>query len=170
VKIQVEWNPASVAEYRLIGYETRSLRREDFNNDAVDAGEIGAGTQVTAIYEVTAPGSAALLNDPLRYGSATAGAEGDEVGFLRLRWKAPGAETSTLIETPITGTEAATTETRFAAAIAGFGQLLQGSVYLGDWGWDEAIALAVANRGEDAFGYRIEAVNLMRLAQSLSAN
>jgi Ca-activated chloride channel family protein len=171
VKIQVEWNPATVAEYRLIGYETRALRREDFNNDAVDAGEIGAGTQVTAIYEVTAPGSDALLNDPLRYGTAEAGegAEG-ELGFLRLRWKAPGAETSALIETPITGAEPATAETRFAAAIAGFGQLLQGSVYLGDWGWDEAIALALANRGEDPFGYRIEAVNLMRLAQSLAPN
>ncbi|WP_333816153.1 vWA domain-containing protein [Tabrizicola sp.] len=169
VKIQVEWNPATVAEYRLIGYETRSLRREDFNNDKVDAGEIGAGTQVTAIYEVTAPGSDALLNDPLRYGAATATEDGaGELGFLRLRWKAPGKDTSTLVETPITGQEPASTETRFAAAIAGFGQLLQGSVYLGDWGWDEAIALAVANRGEDAFGYRIEAVNLMRLAESLS--
>jgi Ca-activated chloride channel family protein len=170
VKIQVEWNPATVAEYRLIGYETRALRREDFNNDAVDAGEIGVGTQVTAIYEVTAPGSDALLNDPLRYGAATAteGSAG-ELGFLRLRWKAPGEDASTLVETPITGTEGASAETRFAAAVAGFGQLLQGSVYLGDWGWDQAIELAVQNRGEDAFGYRIEAVNLMRLAQSLSA-
>jgi Ca-activated chloride channel family protein len=168
VKIQVEWNPATVAEYRLIGYETRALRREDFNNDKVDAGEIGAGTQVTAIYEVTAPGSDALLNDPLRYGSAPTEGTAGELGFLRLRWKAPGADSSTLVETPISGTEPASTETRFAAAIAGFGQLLQGSVYLKDWGWDEAIALAVANRGEDAFGYRIEAVNLMRLAQSLS--
>jgi Ca-activated chloride channel homolog len=168
VKIQVEWNPATVAEYRLIGYETRALRREDFNNDAVDAGEIGAGTQVTAIYEVTAPGSDALLNDPLRYGSTTEGTDG-ELGFLRLRWKAPGADTSTLIETPITGREEANTETRFSAAIAGFGQLLQGSTYLGDWGWDQAIDLALANRGEDPFGYRVEAVNLMRLAQSLSA-
>jgi Ca-activated chloride channel family protein len=170
VKIQVEWNPATVAEYRLIGYETRALRREDFNNDAVDAGEIGAGTQVTAIYEVTAPGSGALLHDPLRYGAATAEAAEDELGFLRLRWKAPGAEASTLIETPITGAEPATAETRFAAAIAGFGQLLQGTVYLRDWGWDEAIALALANRGEDPFGYRIGAVNLMRLAQSLAPN
>jgi Ca-activated chloride channel family protein len=167
VKIQVEWNPATVAEYRLIGYETRALRREDFNNDAVDAGEIGAGTQVTAIYEVTAPGSDALLNDPLRYGSAVAEGEG-ELGFLRLRWKAPGAETSTLIETPITGGEEATEETRFAAAVAGFGQLLQGSVYLNDWGWDQAIALALPARGDDPYGYRIEAVNLMRLAQGLA--
>ncbi|MBA3909999.1 MAG: VWA domain-containing protein [Rhodobacter sp.] len=171
VKIQVEWNPATVAEYRLIGYETRALRREDFNNDKVDAGEIGAGTQVTAIYEVTAPGSDALLNDPLRYGTATTTEAADaELGFLRLRWKAPGEDNSTLIETPITGREAATGEARFAAAIAGFGQLLQGSVYLGDWGWDQAIELALSSRGEDAFGYRIEAVNLMRLAQSLAAN
>lgn len=168
VKIQVEWNPATVAEYRLIGYETRALRREDFNNDRVDAGEIGAGTQVTAIYEVTAPGSEALLNDPLRYGTAATGAAEGELGFLRLRWKAPGIENSTLIETPITGAEAASEETRFAAAIAGFGQLLQGSVYLGDWGWDEAIALAVAARGEDPYGYRNEAVTLMRLAASLA--
>lgn len=168
VKIQVEWNPATVAEYRLIGYETRALRREDFNNDRVDAGEIGAGTQVTAIYEVTAPGSEALLNDPLRYGAAATGTTEGELGFLRLRWKAPGIESSTLIETPITGAEAATEETRFAAAIAGFGQLLQGSVYLGDWGWDDAIALAVAARGEDAYGYRNEAVTLMRLAASLA--
>lgn len=170
VKIQVEWNPASVAEYRLIGYETRALRREDFNNDKVDAGEIGAGTQVTAIYEVTAPGSDALLNDPLRYDAAPAEGVAGELGFLRLRWKAPGEDTSTLIETAITGTEEATTETRFSAAIAGFGQLLQGSVYTGDWGWDQAIELALANRGDDPFGYRIEAVNLMRLAQGLALN
>ena len=169
VKIQVEWNPSQVAEYRLIGYETRALRREDFNNDKVDAGEIGAGTQVTAIYEVTAPGSEALRNDPLRYGTAPAEGAAGELGFLKLRWKAPGADASTLVETPITGSEGASAETRFAAAIAGFGQLLQGSIYLGDWGWDQAIELALTNRGEDAFGYRIEAVNLMRLAQSLSA-
>ena len=167
VKIQIEWNPAEVAEYRLIGYETRALRREDFNNDAVDAGEIGAGTQVTAIYEVTAPGSDALLNDPLRYGSTPPADGATELGILKVRAKAPGAQTSDLIETPITGTEPATDDARFAAAIAGFGQLLQDSVYLNDWGWDEAIALALSARGDDAYGYRIEAVNLMRLAQSL---
>ena len=168
VKIQVEWNPATVAEYRLIGYETRALRREDFNNDRVDAGEIGAGAQVTAIYEVTAPGAEALLNDPLRYGATPTTADAGELGFLRLRWKAPGAATSTLIETPITGAEEATAEARFAAAIAGFGQLLQGSVYLGDWGWDQAIERALSARGDDPYGYRIEAVTLMRLAQSLA--
>ncbi|WP_405053988.1 von Willebrand factor type A domain-containing protein [Tabrizicola sp.] len=169
VKIQIEWNPTQVAEYRLIGYETRALRREDFNNDAVDAGEIGAGTQVTAIYEVTAPGSDALLNDPLRYGGTTAADGPDELGILKVRAKAPGADTSDLTETRITGQEPATDDARFAAAIAGFGQILQNSVYLNDWGWDEAIALGLSARGDDPFGYRIEAVNLMRLAQSLSA-
>ncbi|MFN4130051.1 MAG: vWA domain-containing protein [Paracoccaceae bacterium] len=184
VKIQVEWNPAQVAEYRLIGYETRSLRREDFNNDAMDAGEIGAGHAVTAIYEVTAPGSPALLHDPSRYGTTVAdamaegAATGDivedapELGLLRLRYKAPRETVSALIEMPILAGEAQDEvmlqEARFAAAIAGFGQLLRGSVYLGDWGWDQAITLAGANRGEDSFGYRIEAVNLMRLAQSLA--
>ena len=167
VKIQVEWNPAQVAEYRLIGYETRALNREDFNNDAVDAGDIGAGLQVTAIYEVTAPGSDALRNDPLRYGTATAAEGADELGFLRLRWKAPGEDDSTLRETPITGQEPGTDEARFAASIAGFGQILQDSAYLGDWGWDQAIALALSARGADDYGYRVEAVTLMRLAQSL---
>ncbi len=169
VKIQVEWNPAQVAEYRLIGYETRALKREDFNNDKVDAGEIGAGLQVTALYEVTAPGSPALLNDPLRYGTHTETTGSNELGFLRLRYKDPGQSVSKLIETPILPHGEASDDARFAAAIAGFGQLLQHSTYLGNWGWDQAIALATSARGPDQFGYRIEAVNLMRLAQSLSA-
>jgi Ca-activated chloride channel homolog len=169
VKIQVEWNPAQVAEYRLIGYETRSLQREDFNNDRVDAGEIGAGIAVTAIYEVTAPGSDALLNDPLRYGTATAAEAGGEMGFLRLRYKEPGASASELIEVPIVaGDGAPSDDARFAVAIAGFGQLLTGATYLGDWGWDDAIALANGARGDDPFGYRVEAVNLMRLAKTLT--
>jgi Ca-activated chloride channel family protein len=169
VKIQVEWNPAQVAEYRLIGYETRALQREDFNNDKVDAGDIGAGTQVTALYEVTAPGSPALRNDPLRYGSAPAVQGSAELGYLRLRSVAPGAADSSLQETPIVPGMPVTNDTRFAAAIAGFGQLLTGGKYLGDWGWDQAIDLALASRGSDAFGYRIEAVNLMRMAKALAA-
>ncbi len=168
VKVQVEFNPAQVAEYRLIGYETRALAREDFNNDAVDAGELGAGHSVTAIYEITPIGSPAQLSDPLRYGESTAAATSDELGFLKLRYKAPGEDVSQLIETPIIGSSIPGTEANFAAAIAGFGQLLRNPQYLGDWGYDEAIALANANRGEDAFGYRTEAVQLMRLAQSLS--
>ncbi len=170
VKIQVEFNPAQIAEYRLIGYETRALRREDFNNDKVDAGDIGAGHQVTAIYEVTPVGSPATLSDPLRYGTpGMATSDSDELGFLRLRYKAPGVETSQLIEAPITkGT--VQTEAGFATAIAGFGQLLRGSTYLGDWTYADAIALANATKGDDPYGYRAEAIQLMRLAESLSAN
>ena len=168
VKIQVEWNPAVVAEYRLIGYETRALNREDFSNDKVDAGEIGAGREVTAIYEVTAPGSAALRNDPLRYGVSPVTGAASELGFLRLRYKAPGANSSQLIETPIVAGGEASEDARFAAAIAGFGQLLTGSKYLNDWGWDKAIDLALGARGDDPFGYRIEAVNLMRMAKALN--
>ncbi|MDE0522553.1 MAG: VWA domain-containing protein [Boseongicola sp.] len=167
VKIQVEFNPAQISEYRLIGYETRILRREDFNNDAVDAGEIGAGHSVTAIYEVTPVGSPARLTDPLRYQADEVTSSSDELGFLRLRYKSPGSTTSRLIEQPITSDLAPSPEAGFAAAIAGFGQLLRGSSYLGDWSWDDAIALANANRGDDPYGYRAEAVQLMRLAQGL---
>ncbi|TBX22960.1 von Willebrand factor A [Roseovarius sp. JS7-11] len=174
VKIQVEFNPAVIAEYRLIGYETRALAREDFNNDDVDAGELGAGHSVTALYEVTPVGSPARLTDPLRYASDTPEAEAadhsDELGFLRLRWKEPGAEESELIEFPIEMTDSPDPEAAFAAAIAGFGQLLRGSDFLGDWTYADAIALANANRGEDEFGYRFEAVQLMRLAESLDAD
>ncbi len=168
VKIQVEFNPAEVAEYRLIGYETRALAREDFNNDAVDAGELGAGHSVTAIYEVTPVGSPAQLSDPLRYQAAETTTTSDELGFLRLRYKAPGDDTSQLIETAFVTVSQPNAEAAFAAAIAGFGQLLRDDTYLGDWGYGDAIALANANRGEDPFGYRTEAVQLMRLAQSLA--
>ncbi len=172
VKIQVEFNPSQIAEYRLIGYETRALRREDFNNDKVDAGEIGAGHAVTAIYEITPVGSPAVLNDPLRYaGDDTSSATGDadELAFLRVRYKEPGEAASTLIEVPVTeGMASASQEASWAAAIAGFGQLLRDGRYVGDWGWDDAIALANSAQGDDPFGYRREAINLMRLAESLS--
>ncbi|SNS19631.1 vWA domain-containing protein [Tropicimonas sediminicola] len=171
VKIQLEFNPAEVAEYRLIGYETRALRREDFNNDRVDAGEIGAGHQVTALYEVTPVGSPAVLNEPLRYGPETPVEAADgELGFLRLRYKAPGEAASQLIEAPIAAeAQEADAEARFAIAIAGFGQLLRNGLYTGEWSWGHAIALAEGARGEDRFGYRSEALRLMRLAETLDA-
>ncbi|MEJ6404492.1 vWA domain-containing protein [Yoonia sp. 2307UL14-13] len=168
VKVQVEFNPEQVAEYRLIGYETRALARKDFNNDKVDAGELGAGHAVTAIYEITPVGSPAQLSDPLRYAPNTVAASSEELGYVKLRYKEPGEDTSQLIETPIIGSDIPGAEANFAAAIAGFGQLLRDDRYLGDWGYDDAIALANANRAEDPFGYRTEAVQLMRLAQSLS--
>ncbi|WP_299938055.1 VWA domain-containing protein [uncultured Pelagimonas sp.] len=168
VKIQVEFNPALVAEYRLIGYETRALNREDFNNDKVDAGEIGAGHQVTAIYEITPVGSDARLTDPLRYGTAPEPANSNELGFLRLRYKAPGADESQLIETPILADMPPLPDANFALAIAGFGQILRGSDLIGDWSFGEAITLAQGAKGADPYGYRQEAITLMRLAESLS--
>ncbi|MEM9031989.1 MAG: von Willebrand factor type A domain-containing protein, partial [Pseudomonadota bacterium] len=170
VKIQVEFNPSHVAEYRLIGYETRALDREDFNNDRVDAGDIGAGHTVTALYEITPVGSPAVLNDPLRYQQAGAPSEPrGEIGHLKLRYKTPGASESMRIETVITGTASSPSgEIAFASAIAGFGQLLRASPYLGDWSYSDAIQLASSARGDDTFGYRAEALTLMRLAESLS--
>ncbi len=170
VKVQIEFNPATIAEYRLIGYETRALRREDFNNDRVDAGEIGAGHSVTALYEVTPVGSPAILNDPLVFSEpATVGGTSDDLAFLRLRYKEPGAAESQLIEVPIgSNLGRAGPDARFAAAIAGFGQLLREGRHLGDWTFADAIALAEDSLGADPYGYRREAVTLMRLAASLS--
>lgn len=168
VKIQVEFNPAKVAEYRLIGYETRALKREDFNNDKVDAGEIGAGHQVTALYEITPVGSEARLTDPLRYGAAPEVVDSDELGFLRLRYKAPGADESQLIEAPIVDGTGALPDADFALAIAGFGQILRGSDLIGAWSFGDAIKLAQGAKGTDPYGYRQEAITLMRLAESLS--
>lgn len=172
VKIQVEFNPAVVAEYRLIGYETRALNREDFNNDKVDAGDIGAGHQVTALYEITPVGSPAILNDPLRYASETSDApavDTPELGFVKLRYKSPGAGNSQLITAPITRMSTAIetpSDTGFAAAIAGFAQLLKGSKYTQNWSYDDAILLAQSNKGADPYGYRAEAIRLMKLAKA----
>ena len=169
VKIQVEFNPAKISEYRLIGYETRALKREDFNNDKVDAGDIGAGHQVTALYEVTPVGSPARLTSPLRYGNRQDTMTPGEIGFVALRYKQPGSTQSQLVETPITQDNIGDDDDlRFAAAIAGFGQLLRDPRYLGNWGWNAAIDLADTARGTDQFGYRAAAVTLMRLAQSLN--
>ncbi len=172
VKIQVEFNPATVAEYRLLGYETRALAREDFNNDAVDAGEIGSGHMVTAIYEVTPVGSPAVSIDPLRYAeteAAPVSAEpSDEYAFVKLRYKRPGESVSQLVTTPVSPDRAdfAASESGFAAAVAGFGELLRGGSAMGDWGYDDARALASASRGEDAYGYRAEFLSLVRLAEA----
>jgi Ca-activated chloride channel homolog len=174
VKIQVEFNPAVVGEYRLIGYETRALNREDFNNDKVDAGEIGAGTTVTALYEITPVGAAGALNDPLRYGAEATPAAGpdDEIGFLKLRYKAPDSDTSQLMETPIrTETafatlDAAPDDARFAAAVAAFGQKVKGSDYV-DMSWQEILDLARGARGDDTAGYRTEFVQLIGLASDI---
>ncbi|RDE08233.1 vWA domain-containing protein [Pelagibacterium lacus] len=172
VKIQVEFNPATVSEYRLIGYETRVLDREDFNNDAVDAGDIGAGHSVTALYEITPVGARGAV-DPLRYGEAVAAGGGslDEYGFLKLRYKAPDGDVSTLIETPmlVEGEDSiARADADFATAVAAFGQKLKGSPYLRAMEWADIRALAEAGRGSDPTGRRAEFIRLVDMAASLN--
>ena len=177
VKLQVEFNPQTVSEYRLIGYETRLLKREDFNNDKVDAGDIGAGHTVTAIYEITPKGSADKLVDDLRYQQAKPAPDGkgNEYAFLKIRYKLPDSDTSKLITTPITTADesdavaAAPREARFATAVAAFGQLLKGGRYTGSYTYDDVVKLAQGARGADEFGYRSEFVNLVRLAKSAAA-
>jgi len=173
VKIQVEFNPAKVAEYRLIGYETRLLNREDFNNDRVDAGEVGSGASVTALYEIT-PVGARPSSDPLRYGSGRprpAAAPGVELAFLKIRYKLPGQATSHLIQRPIGAADvrpslgAAPEATRWAVAVAGFGEKLRRDPALEDrFGWRDVTALAQGARGQDPFGLRSEFVQLTRAA------
>ena len=176
VKIQVEFNPAVVAEYRLIGYENRQLKTEDFKNDKVDAGDIGAGHTVTAIYEVVLVGSAGTHIDPLRYGGEAANAgdpDAAEFAYLKLRYKLPGEDSSTLMEIPLlradlagSSLQAASADFKFAAAVAGFAQLLRGGTYMGDFDYGDVIALARGAKGEDPFGYRAEFVQLAELAAS----
>ncbi len=174
VKIQIEFNPQQVAEYRLIGYETRLLAREDFNNDKVDAGEVGSGSSVTALYELTPPDSTSRLVDNLRYGSRVG--DGREVsletGFLRIRYKLPGAKESTLIEQQIMATsrtefDAAPVDARFAAAVAAFGQLLRHDPNMGSFTYADVHRIAAAARGEDESGYRSEFLRLVQVAQSV---
>jgi len=173
VKFQVEFNPACVAEYRLIGYETRMLETADFNNDKVDAGDIGAGHRVTALYEITPVGSSGRLTDPLRYGKPeTAAADCGEIAYLKMRYKLPGETASKLIERPITSADVSVSveslngDFKFAAAVAGFAQLLRGDPYLKSFGYDQVVSLAQAGKGADPFGYRAEFINLARLAES----
>ncbi|POH32879.1 MULTISPECIES: vWA domain-containing protein [Sinorhizobium] len=178
VKLQVEFNPAAIVEYRLIGYETRALKREDFNNDRVDAGDIGSGHSVTAIYEVTPKGSPAVLNDELRYATAekpaTAAAHAGELAFLKIRYKKPDGDRSELITTPVTEENAvpnlaeASADVRFSIAVAAFGQKLAGNSALADYSYPAIADLAAAAKGTDPFGYRGEFVNLVRLAKGLS--
>jgi Ca-activated chloride channel family protein len=175
VKIQVEFNPAQVLEYRLIGYENRMLAREDFNNDKVDAGEIGAGHRVTALYEVVPVGKSGHV-DPLRYGQKPAASDArasNELAFVRLRYKKPDADKSELLEYPIAKSSVATLERlspdfRFAASVAAFGQLLRGGKYVGNFGYSDLEQLARGAVGEDTEGYRREFVSLVKLADSLT--
>ena len=174
VKVQIEFNPAVVKEYRQIGYENRQLNREDFNNDKVDAGDIGAGHTVTALYELTLVGSQGSI-DPLRYKKAAKAHDAldGELGFLRLRYKPLQANTSELIEVPlqrsaIKSVPAASNEFRFATAVAGYGQLLRGGKYTGNWSYADARQLAAGSLGKDSFGYRGEFLRMIDLTQALA--
>jgi len=173
VKIQIEFNPARVAEYRLIGYETRLLDETDFNNDAVDAGDIGSGHTVTALYEITPVGSPAQMSDPLRYGEPQAqGAVTEEIAFVKIRYKLPDEDESHLIEQAVTTADIESdfarlpADMRFAAAVAGVGHLIRHDPYVGAMSYRDLIAIANGARGEDEFGYRAEFVSLLRLAET----
>ncbi|MFK8029179.1 MAG: von Willebrand factor type A domain-containing protein [Gammaproteobacteria bacterium] len=177
VKIQIEFNPDIVAEYRLIGYENRMLNREDFTNDKVDAGEIGAGHTVTALYELVPAASTSRSVIPLRYQSETAtsarpGALSGEAAFVRLRYKQPDGDVSTEITTPVRTADRVELENssdnlRFSASVAAFGQLLNGSPHIGDFSMKDVNALAQSAITADPYGYRHEFVSLVSAADSL---
>lgn len=180
VKVQVEFNPARVKSYRLLGYENRALRDRDFNDDTKDAGEVGAGHQITVLYEIepAVPNLAGV--DPLRYQGKPADDEvkkrlkpehGDELLNLKLRYKLPDGETSKLVETPVKDGdrefELASADFKFAAAVAGYGMLLRQSPHAGELTWEKISRLAEQGLGDDKEGYRAEFVDLVRRAGQL---
>lgn len=177
--MQIEFNPAMVHEYRLVGYEKRILRREDFSNDKVDAGDIGSGHTVTAIYEFSPTGSEkGHALEPLRYKApeqeATGVKPGDEYAFVKMRYKLPDETESTLLSRPVTvednaeamADEKLVGEFRFATAVACFAQILRGDHQ--DVSYDRVIELAEASIGEDLHGYRMEFISLVRAAKDAS--
>jgi len=177
VKIQVEFNPATVAEYRLIGYETRLLNRDDFANDKVDAGDVGSGQTVTALYDIVPVGGPRVVDD-LRYGAkaqASGAPSPAEYAFVKIRYKLPRSDQSQLISTPVDrGSEFASFEdapldARFATSVAAFGEILRGGKHTGQFGFDDVLRIAAAARGDDAYGYRAEFLQLVRAAKTASA-
>ena len=181
VKIQIEFNPATVSEYRLVGYENRALRREDFNNDKIDAGEIGAGHTVTAIYEVSLVEKGGSLMDPLRYQSKSIKRDKqtgvrNELAFLRLRYKQPESSKSVLTETPVLRSQIAaelkntSKRFKFSASVAGFAQLLRGGNFTNHYSYADVVSMAHASKGSDRYGYRSEFVRLVELANNLSGH
>lgn len=183
VKVQVEFNPATVKEYRLVGYENRVLNQEDFNNDQVDAGDIGAGHSVTALYEIIPVGQQGWL-DQSRYQpnkqpnkqpekQSSKNLNNDEYAFIKLRYKKPQQSDSILLSTAIPRSHlslaSANEDTRFAVAVAAYAQQLQGGSYNGSMDWDQIIALAKASSKTDPYQLRPEFVELAQIAKSLSA-
>ena len=173
VKIQVEFNPATVKEYRLVGYTNRTLRNEDFNNDKVDAGDIGSGHSVTAIYEIIPQGKQGWLNES-RYQKAPAASGGkNEYAFVKVRYKLPGQSTSKLIEQAVPAVSIPLTQadanTRLALAAASYAQALRGGEYNGKLDWDAIERMAKQAKGKDPFGLQEEFVELVKIAKSLSS-
>lgn len=177
-KIQIEFNPAVVSEYRLIGYEDRMLNREDFNNDKVDAGEVGAGHSVTAIYELSLVGGKNQAYSPLRYQTADKEQQqkddnSNELGFLKIRYKLPNETSSRLLTHAIEKNQIqhdiakTSTSFQFSAAVSAFAQKLRGGKYLGEYSYRDIASLARQNRGDDKYGYRSEFLQLVELAASL---
>ncbi|XXQ68308.1 vWA domain-containing protein [Neisseriaceae bacterium B1] len=172
VKIQVEFNPATVKEYRLVGYENRMLKQEDFNNDQVDAGDIGAGHSVTALYEIIPAGKQGWL-DASRY-QATPKVSGslNEYAHIKLRYKLPNESQSQLIEQSVPHRSVslvqASPDTQWAVAVASYGQKLQGGKYSGTQTWENIIQLAQKNAQPDPHGLRKEFIELVKQAQQLS--
>ena len=157
------------------------MSREDFNNDKVDAGEIGAGHTVTAIYEIALTGKGGHTMDPLRYklsgqGDVKNSMQSKELAFLRLRYKKPDSDTSILLETPVLKSQmiAQLNQTshrfQFAASVAGFGQLLRGGRFTQQYSYNDVVSMAVSAKGIDRYGYRSEFVRLVELANTLSGN
>lgn len=175
VKSQIEFNPQWVTEYRQIGYEKRQLRDEDFNDDKVDAGDIGAGKQITLLFELTLNGQKASV-DKLRYAQerdASKKTQSNELAWIKLRWKAPQSRESQLAEFPVAkGSETtftgASEDMRFRTAVAAYGQKLRGSRYLADTSWQQIARWGEQAKGTDPQGYRAEFVRLVGLAQGLS--
>jgi len=179
VKVQIEFNPDWVSEYRLIGYENRQLQREDFNNDKVDAGDVGAGKSVTAIYEIT-PKSASASVDALRYQTTPEAAKtkskpvSSELAFLKIRYKKPNADKSILITQPIIAPKTvnafdkASENQRFASAVAGFGQLLRQSTQMGHLSYQQVLQIAQQAKTKDNTGAKGEFIQLVKNAQALA--
>jgi Ca-activated chloride channel family protein len=179
VKIQVEFNPALVSQYRLIGYENRILNREDFRNDKVDAGDIGAGHTVTAFYEIALVDSDDTLLPELRYSQPESSQKdfspAGELAYVSLRFKQPDAHVSkeigqaVMVSSIVESMNQATRNLKFAAAVAGFGQILRGGKFTGDWNYENVADLARNSRGNDVHGYRSEFIRLVELADTLES-
>jgi len=178
VKFQLEFNPSQVAAYRLIGYENRMLAREDFNDDTKDAGEVGAGHAVTALYEmvpVGVEGTIGTVDEHHYIENPTSEVQNlkssDELFFLKIRYKDPDASSSQLMTFPVKDNDRSYTKAggdfRFASAVVQAGQLLRVSKYAGEADWGNVLKLARSGRGEDPHGYRAEFIRLCEVARDL---